>query len=216
MLTGKAKSVSVINDTIYRQRLPAIQSGAMRVLAQGTDTAGKPYYLVVGEKVVLGSTINNTFVYTQYHIFNTLLPRLFLERDNLLEYFADEATAQAMADQRGEEVYWYIDSTAAIQLNDTLAKDTYKMIVPSGDARPYADRVKALDNMILKWIAVLYKNEEEKIKARYMGTSVGTYSVSAGATYNHSDTYSATFNYSELPRRYVFCFRRSWSNFASC
>ncbi|MBR6167992.1 MAG: hypothetical protein IKQ50_06145 [Paludibacteraceae bacterium] len=199
VLTGKAKSVSVINDTMYHQHLPAIQAGTMRILAQGTDTAGKPYYLAVGEKVVLGTTINNTFAYTQYHIFNTLLPRLFLERDNLLEYFADEATAQAMADQRGEEVYWYIDSTTAIQLNDTLAKDTYKMIVPSGDARPYADRVKALDNIILKWIAVLYKNEEEKIKARYMGTSVGTFSVSAGATYNHSDSYTSTFNYSALP-----------------
>ena len=200
VLTGKAKSVSVINDTMYHQHLPAIQAGTMRILAQGTDAEGKPYYLAVGEKVVLGTTINNTFVYTQYHIINTLLPRLLLERNNLLEYFGDEAAAQASANQRGEEVYWYIDSTTAIQLNDTLANGTYKMIVPSGDARPYADRVKALDNIILKWISVLYKNEEEKIKARYMGTSVGTFSVSAGTSYNHSDTYTSTFNYSELPQ----------------
>ncbi len=204
VLTGKAKSVSVINDTIYQQRLPAIQSGAMRVLAQGTDTAGKPYYLVVGEKVVLGSTINNTFAYSQYHIKNTVLPRLFLERDNLLEYFADATAAQAAADQRGEPVYWYIDSLTAQQLNDTLQRGKCKMIIPTGDARPYTDRVQALDNMILKWIAILYKNEEEKIKARYMGTSVGTYSVSAGTTYNHSDTYSASFNYSELPQGMSF------------
>ena len=204
MLTGKAKSVSVINDTIYQQRLPAIQSGAMRVLAQGVDTAGKPYYLVVGEKVVLGSTINNTFAYSQYHIKNTVLPRLFLERDNLLEYFADATAAQAAADQRGEPVYWYIDSLTAQQMNDTLQRGKCKMFIPTGDARPYTDRVQALDNMILKWIAVLYKNEEEKNMARYMGTSVGTYSVSAGATYNHSDSYSASFNYSELPQGMSF------------
>ena len=200
VLTGKAKSISVINDTMYHQHLPAIQAGTMRVLAQGTDTVGKPYYLVVGEKVVLGTTINNTFAYTQYHIYNTILPRLLLERNNLLEYFADSATARTVANLRGEEVYWYIDSTAAIQLNDTLAKGSYRMIIPSGDARPYANRVEALDNIIIKWMTVLYKNEEEKIKARYMGTSVGTFSVSAGTSYNHSDSYTSSVNYSKLPQ----------------
>ena len=204
VLTGKAKSVSVINDTIYHQHLPAVQAGTMRVLAQGADTAGKPYYLVVGEKVVLGSRISNTFVYTQHHIRNTILPRLFLERNNIMEYFADEAAAQAEANRRGEEVYWYIDSTTAIQLNDTLARGSYRMIIPSGDARPYTNRVQALDNIILKWISVLYKNEEEKIKARYMGTAVGTFSVSAGTSYNHSDSYNSAISYSKLPQGMSF------------
>ncbi|MBO4454800.1 MAG: carboxypeptidase regulatory-like domain-containing protein, partial [Paludibacteraceae bacterium] len=202
VLTGKAKSVSVINDTMYHQHLPAIQAGTMRVLAQGTDAVGKPYYLVVGEKIVLGSTISNTFVYTQYHIWNTVIPRLFLERNNLLEYFGNEAAAQQAANQRGEEVYWYRDSTTAIQLNDTLAADTYVMVKPQNDDRVYSDRVQALDNIIAKWMMVLYNNEKEKITARYTGTQVGTYSVSAGTTYNHSDSYSSTFNYSEMPNNF--------------
>lgn len=204
VLTGKAKSVSVINDTMYHQHLPAIQAGTMRVLAQGADTAGKPYYLVVGEKVVLGSRISNTFVYSQYHIYNTILPRLFLERDNLLEYFADEAAAQTAANMRGEEVYWAIDSLTALQLNDTLYRNSYKMIVPVDVSSSYTNRVQSLDNIIRKWITVLYKNEEEKIKAKYMGTTVGTYSVSAGNTYNHSETYSSTVNYSQLPQFMAF------------
>ena len=204
VLTGKAKSVTVINDTLYREHLPAVQAGTIRVLAQGTDTAGKPYYLVVGEKIVVGNRISNTFVYTQYHILNTVVPRLLRERNNLLEYFADEAAAQAAASMRGEEVYWYIDSTTAIQLNDTLAKDTYKMIVPSGDARPYTNRVEALDNIIAKWIVVLYNNEKEKIMSRYMGTQVGTFSVSAGSSYNHSDSYTSQVSYSEMPTGMAF------------
>ena len=199
VLTGKAKSVSVINDTMYHQHLPAIQAGTMRVLAQGVDTAGKPYYLVVAEKVVLGSRISNTFVYTQYHILNTVLPRILRERNNLLEFFADQTAAQAAANQRNEPVYWYIDSTMAVQLNDTLLKDTYKMIKPAGDA-VYVDKVEALDNAFIKWISVLYNNEKEKLSARYTGTQIGIYSVSAGSSYTHTDGYSGTISYSELPQ----------------
>lgn len=199
VLTGKAKSVSVINDTMYHQHLPAIQAGTMRVLAQGTDTAGKPYYLVVAEKVVLGSRISNTFVYTQYHILNTVLPRILRERNNLLEFFADQTAAQAAANQRNEPVYWYIDSTMAVQLNDTLLKDTYKMIKPAGDA-VYVDKVEALDNAFIKWISVLYNNEKEKLSARYTGTQIGIYSVSAGSSYTHTDGYSGATSYSELPQ----------------
>ena len=204
ILTGKAKSVSVINDTVYREHLPAVQAGTMRVLAQGTDDAGKPYYLVVGEKVVMGSRISNTFAYTQYHIINTVLPRILRERNNLLEFFANEAAAQAAANQRNEAVYWYIDSTTAVQLNDTLAKDTYRMIKPSTGDAVYVNQVEALDKAFIKWVSVLYNNEKEKLSARYAGTQIGVYSVSYGATYTHSDGYSGAISYSELPQSMSF------------
>ena len=203
VLTGKAKSVSVINDTLYQQRQPAIQAGTMRVLAQGVDGTGKPYYLVVGEKVMMGNYVNNTFVYTQYHIWNTILPRLFLERDNLLECFADSAAAQAEADRRGQAVYWYIDSLTAAQAQKPLEVGSWQMITPA-DNGVYVNRVQAIENIIAGWIAVLSKNEEEKIKARYAGQQVGVYSVSYGTSYTHSDTYSATYNYSHKPQAMSF------------
>ena len=203
VLTGKAKSVSVINDTLYQQRQPAIQAGTMRVLAQGVDGTGKPYYLVVGEKVMMGNYVNNTFVYTQYHIWNSILPRLFLERDNLLECFADSAAAQVEADRRGQAVYWYIDSLTAAQAQKPLEVGSWRMITPADDG-VYVNRVQAIENIIANWIAVLSKNEEEKIKARYAGQQVGVYSVSYGATYTHSDTYSATYNYSHKPQAMSF------------
>ena len=200
VLAGKAKCISVINDTLYQQRQPAIQSGAMHVLAQGMDSKGKPYYLVIGEKIVFGSQIDNTFAYTQHHILHSVLPRIFIERDNLLEYFADSAAAQKAADQRGEEVYWYIDSLTAIQLQDRLKEGTYKMITPSNSTAVITDRVGAMERMIENWMAVISKNEEEKIKARYSGQTVGVYSVSAGTSYTHTESFASAFNYSHKPQ----------------
>jgi len=204
VLAGKAKSVSVINETMYQQRQPAIQAGAMHVLAQGVDGNGKRYYLVIGEKIVFGSQIDNTFAYTQHHILNSILPRIFIERDNLLEYFSSESAAQQAANQRGEEVYWYIDSLTAVQLQQPLLADKYKMIVPTNSTAVFTDRVGAMENTIKHWIAVLSKNEEEKVKARYSGQLVGVYSVSAGSSYNHTDSYTSTFNYSHKPQTMAF------------
>ena len=200
VLAGKAKCISVINDTLYQQRQPAIQSGAMHVLAQGIDSKHKPYYLVIGEKIVFGSQIDNTFAYTQHHILHSVLPRIFIERDNLLEYFADSAAAQKAADQRGEEVYWYIDSLTAVQLQQRLKEGTYKMITPSNSTEVFTDRVGAMERMIENWTAVLAKNEEEKIKARYSGQTVGVYSVSAGTSYTHTESFASAFNYSHKPQ----------------
>lgn len=94
-LTGKAKSITVIDDTLFQARQPAIQAGTMHVLASGVASDGKPYHLVTGEKVVLGSDVANTFAYSQYYILETVLPQLALQRQNLLMLFPDSAAAQA-------------------------------------------------------------------------------------------------------------------------
>ena len=47
---------------------------------------------------------------------------------------------------------------------------------------------------------MLINNEKEKIMARMVGKGVGTYSVSYGNTYTHTDTYSAMANYNEMPQ----------------
>ena len=180
MLTGKAKSVDIINDSLYHSRQPAIEAGTMHVLAHGTDADGNKYHLVTGEKVVLGSTLSNTFVYSQYHILNTVIPRLALERYNLLQRFNSEAEAQAAADASNNVVYWYIDSTQAVSLKDTLLADTYKMILPTGTTKAYNDRVGALDNMIKKWWAWCMKTRKRRLKpANQVNMWVPIVSISA-------------------------------------
>ena len=199
-ITGKAKSIGIINDTLFQARQPAIQAGTMHVLAQGTDAAGKPYYLVTGEKVVLGSTINNTFVYSQYYIMENVIPQLLRQRDNLLSTYPDSITAQAAADASGEAVYWYIDSLTALNLHGALAEGSYHMFVPSTSTKAYINQVAALDNIILKWLTIIIQNEKEKVMARQSGQYVGTYSVSDGNNFSHTDSYTATANYNELPQ----------------
>ena len=199
-LTGKAQTVSIINDSLFAARKPALDAGMMRVLAEGTDADGNGFHLVTGEKIVMGSSIENTFVYSQYYILETMIPQLALERQSLLMIFPDSASAQARADALNEPVYWYLDSVQRAGLKDTLDTKYYRMIVPSNSTKVYADRIAALNNMLIKWHTIIVMNEREKVVARMMGNQVGTYSVSFGNTYTHSDSYSATANYNEMPQ----------------
>ena len=200
VLTGKAQSVAIINDSLFVARKPARDAGMMRVLAEGVDADGNGFHLVTGEKVVMGSSINNSFVYSQYYILETVIPQLALERQSLLMTFPDEASAQARADALDEPVYWYLDSVQRATLQEPLDTKYYKMIVPSNSTKVYPDRIAALNNILTKWMTIIIMNEREKVVARMMGNQVGTYSVSFGNTYTHSDSYSATANYNEMPQ----------------
>ena len=206
MLSGKAQSVSVINDSLFQQRKPAVDAGTMRLWAKGTDKDGNPFYLVTGEKTVLGSTVNNTFVYSQYYILETMIPQLALERSTLLMNFKDSAEAQAAANELDEPVYWYIDSLTALGLKETLKKGSYIMFTPDDSDKPSArtwpDRMAAINNMIIKWVNIVIFNEKEKVMARYAGQPIGTYSVSFGNSLSHSDSYSAYANYNEMPQNW--------------
>ena len=205
-ICGKAKSVDIINDSLFQARQPAIQSGAMKVLASGTDRLGQPYHLVVGEKVVLGSQLGHTFAYTQHYIINRVIPSLILESAGMLMEFPDSAAAQAAADASGEPVYWFHDPHQ-INVRDTINSTYYKMIVPSNSSKIFTDKVAALNAMARRWIELIICNEKEKVSARMSGRMVGTYSVSYGSTLSHSDSYSSMANYNELPQ--------SWAGFGN-
>ncbi len=203
-LTGKAKSVAIINDSLYQARQPAIQAGTIHVHASGIGADGRPFYLVTGEKVVMGSVVSNTFAYSQYYILETVIPQLALQRQNLLMRFPDSTAAQAAADAMNEPVYWYIDSTTAVSLQDTLARGSYRIFLPTGSTKVYPDRIAALDNTIVDWLGMIVLNEREKVIARQSGQHVGTYSVSFGNTLSHTDNYAATANYNEAPQGDMF------------
>ncbi len=196
-LAGKAKTIALINDSLFEARQPAIQAGTMKVLSQGTDTAGNTYYLVTGEKVVMGSRISHTFAYSQAYIMQTIIPNYILQRQNMLMNFNSLAEAKAMANATGEPVYWNM-RTVPVDMQSTLAAKDYIMVLPDGN-KAFVDEVKALDNMIMKWTTILYNNEREKIIARSSGQKLGTWSVNFGNTYTHSDSYSAMYNYNAMP-----------------
>ena len=195
-LVGKAKTISIIDDSTYLMRQPAIQAGTMQVLASGIGNKGTPYYLVTGEQIVLGSHLQNTFVYTQKYIMGTIIPQLALDRQNLLMNFNDSAEAKAVANATGKPVYWYHET--GNYLNDTLPEHACDMIIPD-DNGVYTNEVEAIDHMLWQWAGLIVTNECEKVKARTNGQRIGTYSVSVNTSYSHSDSYSAQASYNEMP-----------------
>ena len=189
---SKNRSVVVINDSLYEMRKPAIEAGAMKVLATGVDNQMNRYHLVTGEVISAGMNVERTFSYTQYYIMETVIPQMALRRYNLLMNFPDSAAAKAAANAKGEPVYWYHKDDA------DKYPQYYSMILPDGDG-VFTDQVAAYDNMINSWTALLIANEKEKIEARSKGKHIGTYSVSDGSTYTHSDSYGASVGYNEVP-----------------
>jgi len=196
MITGKAKTISIISDSLYQASRPARDAGTMLTLAEGTTGDGKPYYLVTGTKFVSGSTLSNTFAYSQKYILGTIIPRLAIERQNLMQVFKDSAEAQATANALGEPVYWYYET--GTYLDDTIPVNSYTMFIPN-DGGAYVDQVSVLNNAITQWIGVIIENEEDKVKARMNGNRIGVYSTSAGVNYQHSETYNSSFSYNEVP-----------------
>ncbi|MBP5658718.1 MAG: hypothetical protein J6W89_01725, partial [Paludibacteraceae bacterium] len=191
-VVNKVRSVVVINDSLYEMRKPAIEAGAMKVLATGVDNQMNRYHLVTGEVISAGIHVYRTFAYTQYYIMETVIPQMALRRYNLLMNFPDSAAAKAAANAKGEPVYWYH--------NDAPEQypEYYSMILPDGDG-VFTDKVAAYDNMITSWTALLVANEKEKVEARTKGTLLGTYSVSDGTSYTHTDSYGASVGYNEVP-----------------
>jgi hypothetical protein len=102
---GQAKAVRVIDEDTYNLRKPAIDAGTLIVLAEGTKDDGTKFYLVIGSEVVVGSKIGESFVYTQQHIINTLIPNLVKERNSLLLQ-GEQLTIQQLANQTGQVLYW--------------------------------------------------------------------------------------------------------------
>ena len=202
VVTGLAKSVTVISDSLWQARQVAYNNGALKLLAQGTDSAGHTYYLVTGEKNVFGSTIANTFAYTQKYILESVIPALVRERANLLEIFPDTLSAYEAADERGEPVYWYKGEADQIIGTDTLKTDVYEMITPRFTDEPFMDRIASIDRRIINWISIINSNEKEKVMARTTGLKYGTYSVSGGSSYSQSDSYVTGASYSELPQEF--------------
>ena len=199
-ITGLAKSVSVISDSLWQARQTAYRGGAVKLLAQGTDADGHKFYLVTGEKSVIGSAIDNTFVYSQKYILESVIPALAMRRLNLLENFPDRETAQTVANQRGVPVYWYKGLQEKIVASDTLKTTDYEMIAPENSEQPFPDEVATINKRVMKWITIISNNEKEKVMARMSGQKLGTYSVSGNNTYTRNDNYAYGASYTVMPQ----------------
>ncbi len=188
-------------QNVYFRRVDAVQpldsltfaalggssaNGTLQTVGEGVDTTGKRYYLVIGSELETGPYLNSTFAYTHSHIRDNLIPQLTHQRDALL-LTCDSATAQAIANARGTQVYW-----SRVSPDDENWGGDYKPMPPTGSTEIYADEVSSLNSRIADWVKLLLQNEAEKVAAIHQRQhdSVATYSVSGPLTLSRSESYS--------------------------
>ena len=192
VLYGTVRAVRIIDDTTYQLRKPAIDAGYIKEIASAQTEDGAKYHFVIAKETVLGSRVGTDFAYTQGHIANKILPNLVAQRNALLTNVADSAAAQALANAQKKAVYWNI---ATDESKIGLDTTTYKIIKPTNVPDFIeADKVKAINNVIVKWVSILATNEREKVVARQSGKHVGTFSVSGGTNHDYSESYSADWS----------------------
>jgi len=162
---------------------------SIRNVAEGRGPDGQKYYLVIGEELEAGSYVDGTFAYTADYIFNTLIPKLLRQRDAML-ITGDSLTAQAIADARGEVVYW----TPLAPDAEQFALTNYTKLYPQTSDKTIwmdVDEIKRYNDVIADWLKLIKDNEYAKlnIKPGVNCELVDHYAISSGVKASHSETY---------------------------
>lgn len=200
VMTSKADAFRIVDSVSYEMLSGQIDNQNVRVVQQGTDRMGRPWYLMRTEDVLIKQGITSSFTYTQRHITETVIPELFYRRNSLL-LTGSRAEAVAAAQAANKPVYWSMvhpDSTS-------FGEDGYyELIKPEGYTSVVIDQVHLCNKAIDNWIGVIATNEAEKV-ATLSDTPIQTHSVSGGVT----RTYTESYSYSNFRSAY---FGMPWEN----
>lgn len=180
---GRREVFCVIDQTTYNMAKPAIDAKAIRIVSEGRDAEGKPFYLAIAEKLnpMLGKP--RQFVYTQKYIVSTLIPNLVQQYKSLIRIGSKEEV-QAVANS---------SHTVQYRLKDGKTfedEDCYETITPNNPngliniPRITPENCK---HMIKQWAEAVSANEEKKIEATKSSNVFTNYSLSAGNSVSHSE-----------------------------
>lgn len=184
---ARADAVTLIDSAMYAMKQPAFQSGQMLLLAQ-SRIAGKHYYLVRGESLVMGAQpMEANFAYTQDHILKVVIPELERQRNDLILVGVDTTTAQNLANQERKAVY-----ISAVGLDQPDFGLVYRKIDATRDDAvcDNSDKVAQYNRQIAKWQSFIYDNEKRKLTILQKGKLMGDYSVVAGVSRSFSESVS--------------------------
>ena len=194
--------IGTVNN-VYSRRMDAVQpidsmtyallaartvNGSMPRVAEGVDSDGKRYYLVVAQELEVGPYVAASFAYTHSYIENTLIPQLEHQRDALL-LTCDSATAQSIANAQLKPAYY---SLVAPSDSNWACDSAYRWLLPEGVDGSWANEVDSLNRVIADWYSLLLQNEQEKVSAIHNNAHelVATHSVSSGATVARTESYA--------------------------
>ena len=196
-----AIAVRVIPDSVYQMLVTHqggtftakngtpinVKVGTMKEIARGTDATGQPVHLIRDEVLGVATAINSTFIHSQFHIENELLPNLLKIRNSLLlPKGTAPAYAQALADKQGFASY-----VSNVDVNDKrFGISDYVQYIPKElEKSQCRDSISALNNEISAWLMFLMKNEEEKLNATDL---VKNYNFDGAANVQYSESFSCS------------------------
>ena len=176
---AETESFTVADSASLRLLQPAIEAGEIKVVAQNDGIA-----LVITSDLEVRDSNYVHFTYTQRHIMYHIIPDLMAQMESLL-YEGTEAELQALANQTGKPVYQLVEQ-----------EPYYKIIKPADYTDLVTDEVENYSSTIKQWLKILARNEEVEWCGTYYMNKVGSYSVSNRTSISHSESASATHNYS--------------------
>ena len=185
----------MVTDSLGNTAKVKVTVGAMKVLAKGTDTNGKPVYLVRDEVMGVGNKVNSTFIHSQCYIEDELLPNLSKLRNSLIHPMGTITDPQALANRTGKNVYVSTVPTDDLYFGATYNVDCY---VPEGNDTTL-NEVKDYNKQMNYWISMLAQNEMEKLTVQ-PSDLVKNYDFDGGAA---SIQYSENFNASRNKSGFV-------------
>lgn len=194
-----------VTDTLGNTVNVKVRVGAMKVLAKGTDTQGKPVYLVRDEVMAVSNKVNSTFIHSQCYIEDELLPNLAKLRNSLIHPKGSIDDPQALANQTGENVYIssvpiddpYFGATDNVECFFPIYYDAKKDTLTCDSTS--LNRVKDLNQQMGYWITMLAENEMEKLTVQ-PSNLVKNYDFDGGAA---SIQYSESFNASRAKSGFI-------------
>ena len=185
VMTSKADAFRVVDSISFEQIKAKIDNKSYRIVQQGVDANGKPWYLMRTEDVLIKKFIQSSFAYTHQYIVGTIIPDLLYHRNSLLlTGTREEAVTQAIAKDR--PVYWSKVHPDSLGFGE---EGNYEIITPDGQNWMIFDQVQLDNKAVDNWIGVLATNEAEKVLAMTKAP-LATHSINGGLTQTYSESYS--------------------------
>ena len=213
----EAIAVRVVPESMYKLLVPAtgntftiagktyeVALNTVKKLAEGVDADGNKVYLIRDEVLQAAPRFKSTFVYSQTHIENELLPQLMRVRQSLmLPVGTSDAEAQAQATRLKHPVYVSkvpLDDAHYASIDDKGAR-TYIQFVPQGSTLQWTDSIMALNQEMMAWIGFLTVNEQEKLSVSE-SDKVKTFSFDGAGKIDYAESFSFSLereNYMKIP-----------------
>ncbi len=187
VLSSKADAFRIVDSISYEQLKGQIDNRNVRVVQQGKDANGRPWYLMRTEDIQLKQTIKSSFAYTHSHIINSIIPELLYHRNSLLMTGTREGVVAA-AEAQQKPVYWSKVHPDSIGFGED---GYYELINPEGYERLVFDQVQLDNKAVDNWISILSTNEAEKVITLYE-QPLKTLSVSGDLSQSYTEIYAYT------------------------